>query len=62
MLIVEVDKSGIERALKKLKRKWDKNKIIKDLRSRKEFIKNTDKKRAAKSRAAYIEKKYRSQD
>jgi small subunit ribosomal protein S21 len=62
MLIVEVDKSGIERALKKLKRKWDKNKIIKELRSRKEFIKNTDKKRAAKSRAAYIEKKYRSQD
>ena len=62
MLIVEVDKSGIERALKKLKKKWDKNKIIKELRSRKEFIKNTDKKRAAKSRAAYIEKKYRSQD
>ncbi len=62
MLTVEVDKSGIERALKKLKRKWDKNKIIKELRSRKEFIKNTDKKRAAKSRAAYIEKKYRSQD
>jgi small subunit ribosomal protein S21 len=62
MLIVEVDKSGIERALKKLKKKWDKNKMIKELRSRKEFIKNTDKKRAAKSRAAYIEKKYRSQD
>jgi small subunit ribosomal protein S21 len=62
MLIVEVDKSGIERALKKLKKKWDKNKMIKELRSRKEFVKNTDKKRAAKSRAAYIEKKYRSQD
>ena len=62
MLIVEVEKGGIEKALKKLKRKWDKNKMIKELRSRKEFIKNTDKKRAAKSRAAYIEKKYRRED
>jgi small subunit ribosomal protein S21 len=62
MLIVEVEKGGIEKALKKLKRKWDKNKTMKELRSRKEFIKNTDKKRAAKGRAIYIEKKYRSED
>ena len=62
MLISEVGKGGIERALKNLKRKIDKIKIIKDLRSRKEFIKKTDKKRAAKSRAVYINKKYRSQD
>ena len=62
MLIVEVEKGGIEKALKKLKRKWDKNKTMKELRSRKEFIKNTDKKRAAKGRAIYIEKKYRSEN
>jgi small subunit ribosomal protein S21 len=62
MLIVEVEKGSIEKALKKLKRKWDKNKMIKELRSRKEFIKNTDKKRAAKSRAIYIQKKYRSEE
>ena len=62
MLISEVGKGGIERALKNLKRKIDKIKIIKDLRSRKEFIKKTDKKRAAKSRAVYIEKKYRNED
>jgi small subunit ribosomal protein S21 len=62
MLIVEVEKGSIEKALKKLKRKWDKNKTMKELRSRKEFIKNTDKKRAAKGRAIYIEKKYRSED
>ena len=62
MLISEVGKGGIERALKNLKRKIDKIKIIKDLRSRKEFIKKTDKKRAAKSRAAYINKKYRTDD
>ena len=61
MLITEVGKGGIETALKTLKRKWDKAKIIKELRSRKEFIKNTDKKRAALSRAKYIEKKYRSE-
>jgi small subunit ribosomal protein S21 len=62
MLIVEVEKGSIEKALKKLKRKWDKNKTMKELRSRKEFIKSTDKKRAAKGRAIYIEKKYRSED
>lgn len=60
MLISEVGKGGIERALKNLKRKWDKNKVIKELRARKEFIKTTDKKRATKSRAIYIEKKYKS--
>jgi small subunit ribosomal protein S21 len=62
MLISEVGKGDIERALKNLKRKWDKNKIIKELRTRKEFIKTTDKNRDAKSRAVYIEKKYRKQD
>ena len=62
MLIVEVGKGGIERAIKNLKRKCDKNKIAKELRSRKEFIKTTDKKRSAKGRAVYIEKKYKSQD
>ncbi len=61
MLIVEVnEKQTIERALKVLKRKWDKTKAMKELRERKEFIPKSDKKRSAKSRAAYIEKKYRS--
>ena len=59
MLIVEVGKGGIESALKKLKRKWDKTKMVKELRSRKEFIKTTDKKRTAKGRAVYINQKYR---
>ena len=60
MFIVKVEKGAIEKAVKTLKRKWDKNKVIKELRARKEFIKTTDKKRAAKSRAIYIEKKYKS--
>lgn len=58
MLISEVGKGGIEAALKKLKRKWDKTKMIKELRARKEFVKTSDKKRAAKGRASYIAKKY----
>jgi small subunit ribosomal protein S21 len=62
MLLVEVKDGKIEKALKTLKRKWDKTKAMKELRERKEFIKNTDKKRSAKSRAAYIQKKYRSND
>ena len=42
MLIVEVNsKQPIEKALKVLKKKWDKNKIIKELRNRKEFKKKS---------------------
>jgi small subunit ribosomal protein S21 len=62
MLQVEVGKGGIDAALKKLKRKWDKTKMIKEVRSRKEFIKPTDKNRAAKGRAVYINKKYGSNE
>lgn len=63
MLIVEVNsKQPIEKALKVLKRKWDKTKVIKEIRDRKEFIPKSDRKRAAKSRAAYINKKYRTDD
>lgn len=63
MLIVEVnEKQTIERALKLLKKKWDKTKTLKELRERKEFIPKSDRKRSAKSRAAYIQKKYRSND
>lgn len=63
MLIVEVNsKKSIEKALKVLKRKWDKNKIMKELRERKEFKKKSVKKRDELKRAAYIQKKYRSND
>jgi small subunit ribosomal protein S21 len=63
MLIVEVtQKQPIERALKVLKKKWDKNKIIKELRERKEFKKRSVKRRDEIKRAAYIEKKYKKVD
>ena len=63
MLIVEVNaKQPIERALKVLKRKWDKSKSIKILRDKKEFKKKSVKRRDELQRAAYIQKKYRSND
>jgi small subunit ribosomal protein S21 len=61
MLIVEVTtKQPIERALKVLKRKWDKNKIAKELRDRKEFTKKSVKRRDEKKKAEYIERKYKT--
>jgi small subunit ribosomal protein S21 len=63
MLIVEVNsKQPIEKALKVLKKKWDKNKIIKELRNRKEFKKKSVIRRDEIKRAAYIEKKYKKVD
>lgn len=61
MLIVEItDKHPIERALKTLKKKWDKSKAIKILRDKKEFKKKSVRRRDELKRAEYIEKKYRS--
>jgi small subunit ribosomal protein S21 len=63
MLIVEVnEKQPIERALKVLKKKWDKTKTLKELRDRKEFIPKSYKKRTQKQRAHYLQQKYRSND
>ena len=62
MLLVEVKDGKIEKALKTLKRKWDKTKAMKELRERIEFIPKSDRKRSDKSRASYIQKKYRSND
>jgi small subunit ribosomal protein S21 len=63
MLIVKVEgKLTIEKALKVLKKKWDKTKAMKEIRNRKEFTKKSVKRRAEVTRAAYIQKKYRSND
>jgi small subunit ribosomal protein S21 len=62
MLLVKVEGTTIEKALKTLKRKWDKTKSMKELRERKEFTKRSVKRRAEVTRAAYIQKKYRSND
>jgi small subunit ribosomal protein S21 len=62
MLVVKVEGTTIEKALKTLKRKWDKTRAMKELRERKEFTKRSVKRRAEVTRAAYIQKKYRSND
>lgn len=63
MLIVEVnEKQPIERALKILKKKWDKTKTMKQLRDRKNFVKKSDKRREQIRKAKYIEQKFRTED
>lgn len=58
MLIIPVeDKGGIEKALKKLKSKVIKTKQLKALRERKEFEKNTSKRRKKMANAKYVQRK-----
>lgn len=57
MLIVPVKEGeSIERALKKYKKKYDKTNVVKQLRSRKEFIKPSVLNRQAKIKAVYKQK------
>ncbi|MGV3629962.1 MAG: 30S ribosomal protein S21 [Bacteroidota bacterium] len=57
MLIVPVKEGeNIERALKKYKKKFDKTNVMKELRSRKEFVKPSVVDRQQKIRAVYREK------
>ena len=54
MLIVPVKEGeNIERALKRYKKKFDKTNVVKELRSRKEFIKPSVTKRQQLIKAAY---------
>ncbi|MCE2742555.1 MAG: 30S ribosomal protein S21 [Fluviicola sp.] len=57
MLIIPVKEGeNIERALKKFKKKFDKTKAMKQLRSRKEFTKPSVINRQGRIRAAYRER------
>jgi small subunit ribosomal protein S21 len=57
MLIVKIEgKETIERAVKKLKRKYDNAKIGKTLRDRKEFTKKSVKRRDELKKAIYKQK------
>ena len=60
MIIVEVQggKDGLEKALKKYKRKFDKIGISKELRRRKEFVKPSVKRRTEIKKAKYIQHKF----
>ena len=62
MLIIKVKRGDIERALKELKSKVIKTRQNSKLNYRKEFTKKSVKRRAEVTRAAYIQKKYRSND
>jgi small subunit ribosomal protein S21 len=56
MLIVHVDKKGIEKSLKELKSKVIKTRQNKKLFERKEFVKKSVKRRQEIQKAAYIQK------
>lgn len=59
MLIIKVnEKEGIEKALKRLKKKFDKTKVVKELRRRKEFTKPSIERREEIKKAIYVAKKY----
>ena len=57
MLIIEVkEKEGIDRALKRYKRKFQNTGLIKELRKRKEYTKPSVRRRNEVLKAAYKEK------
>lgn len=54
MLIIPVKEGeNIERAIKKYKKKFEKTKVMRELRTRKQFIKPSISRRQEKIRAAY---------
>ena len=56
MLIVKQEKGeNIERMLKRFKRKFDKTKVLKQLRDRQSFTKKSVRKREMKKKAIYIQ-------
>ena len=58
MLIIPVKEGeNIERAIKKYKKKFDRTKVMRELRSRKEFTKPSVLKRQERIRAAYKQRK-----
>ena len=62
MLKVEVKKKNIERALKELKSKYIKTKVVQQCRDKKEFIKPSEKKRNTLNKAIYKENKKREEE
>lgn len=59
MIIIEVkDAEGIDRALKRYKRKHRNVGVIRELRKRKQFLKPSIKRRAEILKAIYKEEKY----
>ena len=56
MIIVPIKEGeNIERALKKFKRKFEKTRIVRELRGRKTFVKPSVKRREQKNKAIYVQ-------
>lgn len=63
MLKVKVgEKESLERALKKLKKKFDSCKIAKELRERKQHTKKSVKRREQIKKAKWVEQKFKTID
>jgi small subunit ribosomal protein S21 len=63
MIIVPVKEGeNIEKALKKLKRKFEKTGVVKELRSRQQFNKPSVVRRLNKEHAIYVQKLQQSED
>lgn len=63
MIIVPIKEGeNIDRALKKLKRKFEKTGVVKELRARQKFTKPSIVKREQRLKAIYIEKTYSNLD
>lgn len=59
MFIIKIEgKETLERGLKKLKRKFDSTKTLKELRNRKEWKKPSVKKREKLLKAKYVQAKF----
>ncbi|MGI6321306.1 MAG: 30S ribosomal protein S21 [Bacteroidales bacterium] len=63
MIIVPVKEGeNIDRALKRLKRKFERTGVVRELRDRQKFTKPSVKKREQRLKAIYIEKTYSNND
>jgi len=59
MLIIKNERGeNIERMLKRYKRKFDRTKVLKQLRDNQQFTKPSVRKRKIKQKAVYVEKKF----
>ncbi len=63
MIIIPVKEGeNIDRALKKLKRKFEKTGVVKELRERQKYSKPSVKKRQEKLKAIYVQEMHRNMD
>ena len=63
MIIVPVKEGeSIDKALKKLKRKFEKTGVVKELRERQKFTKPSVKKRDTRLKAIYIQQMFQDQE